>query len=311
MGWGLLFAILAALCTAGATIMQAIGARRVRHFRAVDPRLLLSVIKSGLYVSGLVLLAISFGLTLVSLYSVPLFVVQAIGAASIAVLAGLSKLVYGTKLTVMERTAVAAVFAGVILLVIAQHSSTHANLPAIGQWALLGAAVLLGVLAFTGIMALSGVAVPGFLAGIAFGDAAVAGRVLADLDRPATSLLINPATYAIVVAGLLGTLLYATALQRGSVTAVFGVSTVGQTFGPAVTGYLLLGDSVRPGMLPIAVIGFLLAIGGALVLGRHAYPEREREFRREIVEVLGAGGTKARGTKGGGTKAAGIKAEEP
>ena len=50
MGWGLLFAFLAAICTAGATILQAIGARHARHFRSVDPRLLLSVIKSALII---------------------------------------------------------------------------------------------------------------------------------------------------------------------------------------------------------------------------------------------------------------------
>ena len=75
-----------------------------------------------------------------------------------------------------------------------------------------------------------------------------------------------------MISGLIGTLLYATALQRGSVTAVFGVSTVGQTIGPAVTGWLLLGD-VIPGTAPYAAVGFGLALVGALVLGRHAHPE--------------------------------------
>lgn len=272
MGWGLLFAILAALSTAGATLLQAIGARRAHHFRTVDPRLLLSVIKSLPYVCGLILITVSFGLSVVALHSTPLFVVQAISAGSLAIIAGASTVLYRTKLSAIEWTAVGAVFAGATLLVLAQRSTTAVNLPLIGQWALLAAAVAIGVIAFTAGPRLAGAALPGLLAGFAFGVAAVGSRIVARTDESISALLSDPVTYAVVLGGLLGTLLFATALQRGSVTAVFGVSTVGQTLGPAVTGWLLLGDGVHRGMLPVAAIGFGLAVGGALVLGRHVHP---------------------------------------
>jgi drug/metabolite transporter (DMT)-like permease len=272
MGYGLLFAILAALATAAATVLQAIGAQRARHFSTVDPRLLLAVLRSVPYIAGLVLITIAFGLSLIALHSTPLFVVQAISAASLAVIAGVSSVVFRTRLSPVEWGAVAAVFAGVILLVLTEKSSTSATLPAIGQWALLGAAVVMAVISFTAVHTLSGAALPGLLAGLAFGDTAVASRVLARVDPSISSLLSAPATYALVIGGVLGTLLFATALQRGSVTAVFGVSTVGQTLGPAVTGWLLLGDSVKHGTLPVAAVGFGLAVGGAIVLGRHVHP---------------------------------------
>jgi drug/metabolite transporter (DMT)-like permease len=274
VGWGLLFAVLAAVCIAGGTILQAIGARRVRRYQAIDPRLLLSVIRSVPFVLGLVLLIISFVLTLVALRNTALFVVQALAAASIALVAAVSAAIFRTRLHWVEWSAVAAVCGGVALLVITQRPSTASTLPAIGPWALLIAAVVIAVVALTAHRGLSGVAIPGMLAGLAFGDAAVASRVVAKIDGSALALLGTPATYAVVVSGLIGTLLYATSLQRGSVTAVFGLSTVGQTIGPAVTGWLLLGDSVQRGAAPVAGVGFGLAVVGALVLGRHAHPDQ-------------------------------------
>jgi drug/metabolite transporter (DMT)-like permease len=272
MQWGLLLAVLAAVLTAGATILQAVGARHAHRYDTVDPRLLLSVLRSGAYVVGLIMLTTSFVVTLVALHSTPLFVVQAINGASLAFIAALSWVLFRAKLAASEWIAIGTVFAGIVLLVVAQRPSKADSLPLIGQWALLGAAVLLGVIAFTATRLLSGSALPALLAGLAFGDAAVGSRVIA--DQSLAALLVSPATYAVAVAGLLGALLYATALQRGSVTAVFAASTVGQTLGPAATGWLLLGDSVHAGLLPAAAVGFGLTIAGAIFLARHAHPDQ-------------------------------------
>ena len=278
MQWGLLLAVLAAALTAGATILQAIGARHARRYDSVDPRLLLSVLRSGAYVVGLIMLTASFVVTLVALHSTPLFVVQAINGASLAFIAALSWVLFRAKLTASEWIAIGTVFAGIVLLVVAQRPSKADSLPLVGQWALLGAAVLLGVIAFTATRLLSGSALPALLAGLAFGDAAVGSRVIA--DQSLAALLVSPATYAVGVAGLLGALLYATALQRGSVTAVFAASTVGQTLGPAATGWLLLGDGVHAGLLPAAAVGFGLTIAGAIFLARHAHPDQiQSSFR--------------------------------
>jgi drug/metabolite transporter (DMT)-like permease len=274
--WGVLFAVLAALCTAVATIMQAIGARRVHRYRSLDPRLLLSVMKSGPYVTGLALLALSFVATLVALRSTPLFVVQAIGAASLAVIAGASVVIYRTRLHVIEWGAIGAVMVGVALLLIAQRSGAAVNLPLVGRWALLVAALVLGVGAFIARRFLAGAHWPSLLAGLAFGDAAVASRVVAGVKQSAIMVFAAPVAYSVAVAGLIGALLFTFALQRGSITAVFGMSTVGQTLGPAATGMLLLGDRVHAGMWPVAGVGFALTVGGAVLLGRHAHPDGVR-----------------------------------
>ena len=76
--------------------------------------------------------------------------------------------------------------------------------------------------------------------------------------------------YALVLAGIAGTLLYAGSLQRGSVTTTSAMTVVGQTVTPEVAGWLLLGDGVRPGLGALACLGFVLTVCGAVTLSRHA-----------------------------------------
>ena len=71
-----------------------------------------------------------------------------------------------------------------------------------------------------------------------------------------------------MAAGGIAFLLYSTAMQRGSVTTATAANVVTQTAVPAVVGILLLGDRVREGWGPVAVLGFLLALAGALGLAR-------------------------------------------
>ena len=107
----------------------------------------------------------------------------------------------------------------------------------------------------------------GLLGGVCFGVVAVCARLLPALD-PAT-LVRTPAAYLLPVAGALAFLLYASAMQRGSVTTTTAALVVTQTGVPALVGVLVLGDSVRAGFVPVAAAGFLLALGGALGLARY------------------------------------------
>jgi len=44
---------------------------------------------------------------------------------------------------------------------------------------------------------------------------------------------------------------------------------------PALVGVLLLGDRTRDGYVPLAVVGFALAVAGALALARFGEPTAE------------------------------------
>jgi len=169
-----------------------------------------------------------------------------------------------------EEVSVVAVVLGVGMLALSAHADLSATVSVLGNWAILVAAVLIGVAAFVFARRTRGPFLTGLLAGFAYGDAAVASRILgAASERSMRLLLTNPLTYAVVLGSVLGTLLYATALQHGSVTLASGMTTVGQTLAPGLVGWLLLGDTFRRGLGPVAVVGFLLTSVGALGLARH------------------------------------------
>ena len=51
---------------------------------------------------------------------------------------------------------------------------------------------------------------------------------------------------------------------------------VGETGLPALLGILVFHDRTRPGFVPVAVIGFLCAVGGAVALSRFGEAETAR-----------------------------------
>jgi hypothetical protein len=57
------------------------------------------------------------------------------------------------------------------------------------------------------------------------------------------------------------------------VTVVAAVTLAVETLLPAVVGYAVLGDRARPGFLPVAVVGLLLTLAGAVALARYSEPE--------------------------------------
>lgn len=270
MTLGVLLAVAAAACSGVAALLQSAGAARMARYRAMDPRLLVALVCCPPYLLGLALDGGSFALSVAALRGAPLFVVQAAGAASVAVVAVLSATVLRRRLPNREWIAVGAVFAGVAMLAVSGNSGAPVPLSGGARWALLGAAVGMGMLSLATPRRLGGAAVPGLLAGLTYGDSAVASRVIGPFARPGTGLLTSPVAWAVVVAGLMGTLLYASALQRGSVTSATGMSTIGQTIAPAAVGLFVLGDRLRPGLEALAGVGFALAVLGAVLLARHA-----------------------------------------
>jgi drug/metabolite transporter (DMT)-like permease len=106
----------------------------------------------------------------------------------------------------------------------------------------------------------------GLGSGLGFGTVEVSVRLINSLD-PAT-LFTNPATYALVIGSISGFMLLTSALQRGSVTAATAGMVLGETIGPAAVGVIWLGDRTREGLTWLAVLGFAVAVAGALALSR-------------------------------------------
>jgi hypothetical protein len=83
---------------------------------------------------------------------------------------------------------------------------------------------------------------------------------------PLWHVLADPGLWAIVALGVLGMLLFTTALQRGSVTSATAVTFGVETIVPAGLGLAFLGDTTRPGFALVAAAGFALTIAGTLAL---------------------------------------------
>jgi hypothetical protein len=82
------------------------------------------------------------------------------------------------------------------------------------------------------------------------------------------TLARDPAAYAVVAAGIVSFVFYATALEGGSVTVATSAVVLAETLPPAVVGVVFLGDTTRHGLTPVAAIGFVLAVASAVMLAR-------------------------------------------
>jgi hypothetical protein len=67
-------------------------------------------------------------------------------------------------------------------------------------------------------------------------------------------------------------LMFASALQRGAVTAVAAVMFAVETLVPATVGLFALGDGTRPNFAIVAALGFVLTVGASLTLARYSEP---------------------------------------
>ncbi len=255
---GVTAAVAAALAFGLAAVLQGIATRRTESVVGLDPRLLLRLLRQPVFVASLVLNLVGFALHVLALESLPLFLVQAVIASSVAVTAVLAVRVFRVALSRAQWAAVATVCVGLALLAGTAESDTDVTA---------GTAVRPGVLVVVVLVALLGAAAArapgptaevrlGLLGGVAYGMVAVTARLLGDV--PAAAVPSDGATY----------LLYTTAMQRGSVTTSTAAVVVTQTAVPAAVGIALLGDRVVPGLGPVAVLGFALALAGTAALSR-------------------------------------------
>jgi drug/metabolite transporter (DMT)-like permease len=268
MTMGLLGALASAVFYGVASVLQAVAARAAPQTRDVDPRLLLRLLRRAPFLGGVLLDIAGFAAEFTALRTVPVFLVQAVVASSLAVTALVAVPVLKARLRPREWAAVAAVCAGLALLAVSTGREGSAPVGDGFRLALLGCVVVLAAVGFgagrLGDPARS--AVLGLVAGLGFGVVALAVRALPDLS-PA-HLVRDPATYALVGGGVIAFLFFATGLQRGAVTVTTGAMVVGETLAPAAVGVLLLGDRTRPGFAPVAVAGFIVAVAATLALAR-------------------------------------------
>ncbi|MEZ0091247.1 hypothetical protein [Streptacidiphilus sp. EB129] len=268
---GLTMALAAALCFGVAMVLQALGAQR----HAVTPgEGLLGTARAMLnlpFACGLLLDCFGFVAQLIALRSLPLYVVQAALAGALAVTAVLGAAMLKLRLGRGEWLGVAGVCVGLAVLGATAGAEGHKQPSQAFHWMLVGAVVViagLGGLAWK-MAEPRRAAVMGSLCGLGFGVVGLAVRVLPPVHGlDVVPLLSEPATYALLAGGGVSFAFMTEGVRGGKVTTATASMVLGETALPAVLGVILLGDGTRPGMLPLAVAGFAVAVAGALALAR-------------------------------------------
>jgi drug/metabolite transporter (DMT)-like permease len=269
---GLSAALGAAVLFGIASILQAVGSRKVPTESELDPRRLggfvIALLKQPAFLGALVLNLAGFALHFVALRVLPLYLAQAGIAASLVVTALLATRLMSDQLSALEWSAVIAVCVGLGLLAVSAgdqgDSARHQGLT-IGIIVGLVVIAVLGALASRSQHGVS-TALLGLLAGLGYAGVAISARLLQ--DGSIAELLGSPTTYTLLISGALAFILYSLALQRGSVTLATTPMIALQTITPAAVGVFVLDDAVRSGWWPGAIGGFVLSAIGSLVLVR-------------------------------------------
>ncbi|WP_432570227.1 hypothetical protein [Kineococcus sp. SYSU DK005] len=241
---------LAAFGYAAGSLLQAVGVRAAG-------------LRSPLYLAGLGCDAVAWLLSLVALRRLPAFAVQSLLAASLALTVLLARVVLGTRLRRRDTAAVLALVAALGVLARAGREGAPA---AVGRGVEVGSCVVAAVL-LLGVLALrrGGPVALAVLAGLGCSVAALSARAVT-VPGAWWRTALEPAGWAVVLAGVAGTLGYAAALERGAVGPVTALLWAVEVVVPALAGPVLLGDSVRAGWLPATAAALLVVVVCSVVL---------------------------------------------
>ncbi|MCF3133896.1 DMT family transporter [Streptomyces olivochromogenes] len=270
-------ALAAALCFGAATVLQAIAAREAGTGGGGEAALLLRALRQWRYLAGLALDGLGFLFQIAALRSIPIYAVSAALASSLAVTAVVAARLLRVRLSGTEWGAVGVVCAGLAMLGAASGPEGEQEGSDALKWAMLATAVGMLLLALLGgrLTGRMRALVLGLGAGFGFGVVEVSVRLID--SRRLADLLTNPAAYALLIGGGAAFILLTSALQRGAVTTATAGLVIGETIGPAAIGVIWLGDRTREGFTWLAVLGFAVAVAGALALARFGEAPAEEE----------------------------------
>ncbi|MET9294524.1 hypothetical protein [Streptomyces sp. NPDC003077] len=287
---GLLTAVAASACYGTGSVLQAVGSRKSARREAANAAgasgvtqhggpSLSSTAKAAMtweFMVGTVLDFVGFALGALAARLLPLFLSQTVISANLVITAVLSIRLLGIRLTRPEWASIAVVCSALVLLATAAGPEGSGHTPIASHWWLLVASIVLmgGGTLIVRLMGGRAAILAGLLSGLGFGALGVGVRVLNGVepfDLP--TLLADPALYAILIAGVGGMYLHTVALQIGSVNGATAALVVGETVVPGILGVLWLGDSSRPGFAWMAILGFIVAVAGAVAVAWFGEPE--------------------------------------
>ncbi|ANY06834.1 hypothetical protein [Pseudonocardia sp. HH130630-07] len=264
---GMVFAVLAMLCSTVAAILQADAANQGGRTTAVLAR--------PRFVGGIGMDIVTWLCMVVALQHIPIFAVQATLAGAIAMTALYARYARGEWLRPVHRLAIGASVLGLALVAGSAGTERKEALSGHGTTVavLVGALVLLMI----ATLATNRQTRPwpsAVLAGLGLGGGSVCIRAMHVSDGFSVSgLLAEPLVYLLLGMAVTGLYNYARALQLGDISTVTALYMVVQVVVPGMVGITLLDDTVRPGFTPMLLLGLALVVYGTAVLARRR-PER-------------------------------------
>ncbi|GAA1389889.1 hypothetical protein [Luteococcus peritonei] len=246
-------------------------------------------LRSRTWWSGTVLQAAGFLFTLAARRTLPLMVVQVCANVGLGITAAIQHATGARRLGWRDALALVALLLGLAIL-----GPTTVPGPAV---AIRPAHELL--MAGCALICLVGLALPlppallGVLAGVGFSFGAIGARlVIGDAAHPLWRFWELPASTWLVglltgVGIVLGQVQMTRGLARSSATTVLGPMYLVETLLPSLVGVTLMGELPRAGMMPLTVIGILVALAGALWLLRLEPEAAQPHQPRSPHEQLG------------------------
>lgn len=245
------------------------GTASVVQARVARDEVGLGVVARPWYVAALVADLGAWLVSVLAMRVLPLFVVQSLLATSLAVTVLLAWPLLGHRPGRRDAVAVAVAVAALAGLA----WSAGSDAPRHPGWPLdaaVGAALLVGVGWFLARLRRGGGVEHAVIAGWSFSWLAVCVRALPLPPGllPATrAALVDPLAWAVAAFGVLGTLAFARAVQRGRVGPVTVTMWVVEVVVAGAVGVLALGDHVRSGAAWPAGLCVVAALAACVALG--------------------------------------------
>ncbi|MEO6629248.1 MAG: hypothetical protein ABIP03_11850 [Aquihabitans sp.] len=259
---GVLLAGVGAVLYGIGSILQAVGVRQ----SSIRGRGVIGALLQSAYVAGLGCDLGAWIFSLFALRRLPVFVVQAVLAGSLAVTAVLAAVTIGTALDRTDWFAVVAAV-GALAVISAAGGPERASAPSTATGIVLVGGVFVVAVAVFAASEWASAPVLAGLAGVAYGGAALATRVVPTASH-LTGYLGEPLAWAVVGFALVGTYGYTSSLERGDVGVVTAALWVVELVVPGLIGVLLLGDHLRAGWAIPALVASAVAVGATIALAR-------------------------------------------
>jgi len=276
-----LAALGAACCFALAAVVQH-GAARETGEKLLSLRLLLALVRNPRWLAGVALGVLSFAVQGLALAFGPLALVQPLAATDVLFALPMIAVLHRYRLTRGDWLGAGAVAGGIALFFAVSPPSEGTRAPGLAAWA----PVILAAGAFAAVAGLAAMRARGAAqviwlaagAGITYGvlDALTKSTVDLLADRGFTTLL-RWEPYALLAAGILGTLLSQSAFRAGALSVSLPVIDTLEPVSAVLIGAFVFGErlAASPGQLAAQLAGGAVAAAGIAALSRSSVAAME------------------------------------